>query len=547
MLAVLAAGVGWIISVQEPFALAGEGAKQAVKKAEAGKDPSKDVKKPSGKEEVKPGPYPEDPLTPPAEKNYKGSGAYRWLNVALEATAREHERHGARPTIGSRNLGMCVTAMFDAWAAYDAKAVGTRLGGKLRRPTSERTTSNKDTAIGQAVTRVLLDIYAEDADWIKARVRKEGLDPNNRSTDPSRPQGVGNRAAQALLAYRHHDGSNQLGDEVGSNGKPYSDWTYYQPINPPWPGKCVDPDRWQPIPFDDGKGGKIVLGFLTPHWYRVKPFALKRTDQFRPGTPPKVGSEQLKKDVDECIAVNANLTVKQKAIVEFMRDGPKSTGQSGHWLTLAKAVSRRDRNDTDRDVKLFFAVGNVAFDAFISCWEAKRHYDSARPWSLVRHYYKGKKVKNWAGPGKGVIEKPAEQWLPYSPGTFVTPPFPGFTSGHATVSGASAKMLELFTGSDKFGEIERRKAGSLTEPGFECRIIMMRDGKLPHGHEKMTCDVALALPTFSATAEMAAVSRLWGGYHIRTDNEVGLAHGRKLAIWSWPKYKDYFDGTANVR
>jgi len=318
-------------------------------------------------------------------------------------------------------------------------------------------------------------------------------------------------------------------------------------VNSPWPGPILDPDRWQQIPFDDAKGGKIVLGFLTPHWYRVKPFALERSDQFRPGPPPKVGSEQLKKDVDECIAVNANLTVQQKAIVEFMRDGPKSTGQSGHWLTFAKAVSRRDKNNTDRDVKLFFAVGNVCFDAFISCWEAKRHYDSARPWSLVRYYYKGKKVKNWAGPGKGVVEKPAEEWLPYSPATFVTPPFPGYTSGHSTVSGAAAKMLELFTGSDKFDDKENRKAGLLTEPGFECKIMMMRDGKLPSGHEKLTCDVALALPTFTATAEMAAVSRLWGGYHIRTDNEVGLVVGRKIAHYEWPKFKAYFDGTAKVQ
>jgi hypothetical protein len=230
-----------------------------------------------------------------------------------------------------------------------------------------------------------------------------------------------------------------------------------------------------------------------------------------------------------------------------MRDGPKSTGQSGHWLTFAKALSRRDKNDTDRDVKLFFSIGNIVFDGFISCWECKRYYDSARPYSLVRYYYAGKKVKCWCGPGKGVADMPAEEWLPYSPGTFVTPPFPGYTSGHATVSGAAAKMLELFTGSDNFGDVEKRKAGILTEPGFECRIIMMRDGKLPPGHEKMTCDVALQLPTFSATAEMAAVSRLWGGYHIRTDNEVGLAQGRKMAEYSWPKYKEYFEGTANVR
>lgn len=533
------------MAIQEPLALGGEDAAQsAANKAVPGQGPGKDAKKPAAQDDPKPGPYPEDALLHPNEKGYIGSGAYRWLNVALQATAREHERYGARPTIGSRNLGICVTAMYDAWAAYDDKAVGTRLGDELRRPPSERTTANKDKAIGYSVYRVLLDMYAEDAAWIKERVRREGIDPDDTSTLVSTPQGVGNTAANALLAYRHHDGSNQLGDEVGSIGKPYSDYTYYKPINPP--DKIIDPDRWQQIPFDNGKGGTITLGFLTPHWYRVKTFALKSSDQFRPGPPPKVGSEQLKKDVDECIAVNANLTVEQKAIVEFMRDGPKSTGQSGHWLTFAKAVSRRDKNDTDRDVKLFFAVGNVCFDAFVSCWETKRHYDSSRPWTLVRYYYKGKTVKCWGGPGKGVIDMPAEQWHPYSPSTFVTPPFPGYTSGHSTVSAAASTMLELFTGNDRFGDVEMRKAGLLTEPGFECKIIMMRDGKVPAGHEKMTCDVALALPTFTATAEMAAVSRLWGGYHIRTDNEVGLDVGRKIAQYEWPKYQEYFNGTAKV-
>ena len=535
----------WFIGIGEPRARGGE---DTAKNGASEKGLGKDSKQPPKSDaDPKPGPYPEDDLLPAVERDYNGSGAYRWLNVALQATAREHERYGARPSIGSRNLAICVTAMYDAWAAYDDKAVGTRLGDKLRRPPEERTTANKDKAIGYAVTRVLLDMYPDDAAWIKERVRREGVNPEDTSTFVSTPQGVGNAAAVALLHYRHHDGANQLGDEAGSNGKPYSDYTHYKPANPPSPGPILDPDRWQQIPFDDGKGGKIMLGFLTPHWYRVKPFALKSSDQFRPGPPPKVGSEQLKKEVDECIAVNADLTVEQKAIVEFMRDGPKSTGQSGHWLTFAKAISRRDKNDTDRDVKLFFAVGNVVFDGFISCWEAKRYYDGPRPWSLVRYYYKGKTVKCWGGPGKGVSDMPAEDWHPYSPSTFITPPFPGYTSGHSTVSGAAAKILELFTGSDRFGDMEKRKAGMLTEPGFECQIMMMRDGKLPPGHEKMTCDVALALPTFTATAEMAAVSRLWGGYHIRTDNEVGMVQGRKVAEYSWPKYKEYFEGTARVR
>jgi hypothetical protein len=123
---------------------------------------------------------------------------------------------------------------------------------------------------------------------------------------------------------------------------------------------------------------------------------------------------------------------------------------------------------------------------------------------------------------------PAEEWSPYSPAVFVTPPFPGYTSGHATVSGACSKMLELFTGSDRYGFIEQRAHCELTEnnPG-----------------EMMTLD----LPTWSATAEMAALSRCLGGYHIATDNIVGLRVGREIAVWSFPKYQAYFNGTAKVR
>lgn len=240
---------------------------------------------------------------------------------------------------------------------------------------------------------------------------------------------------------------------------------------------------------------------------------------------------------------NASLTLEQKAIVEFMRDGPRSTGQSGHWLKFAQAVSLRDKHDVDRDVKMFFAVGVTAFDAFIADWEAKRFYDSARPWTLIRHYYKGQKVRGWSGAGKGVAMVAAEDWHPYSPLSFITPPFPGYVSGHSTVSAAAAKTLELFTGSDRFGEVEKRKAGMMTESDFECKLIQMRLGQSPTD-AKLTCDVALDLPTFSATAEMAGISRVMGGYHIQADNIAGLELGRKVSNYIYPKIKSYFDGTA---
>ncbi len=462
------------------------------------------------------------------EKETTQSLAYQWLDIAQEATARDVELHAARPTIIARTLEIWATAMYDAWAAYDAKAVGSRWGGRLRRPVHEHTQANKECAISYASFRSLVFVYPESEAYLRSEMNRLGYDPYVVSMDPTTPEGVGNLAAGAVIEYRKNDGANQFGNELGGDGTPYSDYTYYRPVNPA--DKCLDPDRWQPITFTNPDGTKFTPGFLTPHWYRVKPFALKDSSQFRPGPPPTTVADDkwLREETAQCLRYNQTLTDEHKAIVEFMRDGPRSTGQSGHWLRFAADVSRRDQHDLDMDVKLYFVVANVAHDAFISCWETKRYYDSSRPWTLVRHYYKGQMIKGWAGPEGGVVDMPAEEWHPYSPYVFITPPFPGYTSGHATVSGACSKAIELFTGSDEYGFFEQRRHCELTEedPG-----------------DMITLD----LPTWSAVAEMAALSRAMGGYHIPVDNHVGLAVGREIAQWSWPKYKAYFDGTAKVQ
>ena len=261
----------------------------------------------------------------------------------------------------------------------------------------------------------MLDVYGGDKEFLDGEMKKLGFDPAVKSTDAERPEGIGYLCAQAVINYRHHDGANQPGDEIGSDGKPYTDYTFYKPINPP--DKIIDPDRWQPITFTKPDGTKFTPGFLTPHWYRVKPFVLEQSSQFRPGPQPttKTDNDALKKETDQVLTYNNSLGNDQKCVVEFMRDGPRSTGQSGHWLRFAQDVSKRDKHDIDKDVKLYFAVANTAFDAFISCWETKRVYDSARPWTLIRYYHKGEMIKGWAGTDGGTKEMPAEEWRPIRP------------------------------------------------------------------------------------------------------------------------------------
>src|SRR5947209_3169474 len=79
----------------------------------------------------------------------------QWNDTALECV-RESK---LGPPMVSRALGIVHTCIYDAWAAYDRVAVGTRLGGALRRPPAERTEANKAKAISFAAYHALVDVF----------------------------------------------------------------------------------------------------------------------------------------------------------------------------------------------------------------------------------------------------------------------------------------------------------------------------------------------------------------------------------------------------
>ncbi|MEA1784820.1 vanadium-dependent haloperoxidase [Arenibacter sp. GZD96] len=443
--------------------------------------------------------------------------AYQWGQIALEATANDTERFTPRPTITSRYLGLIFIAIFDAWSSYDTIAKPVYMTGVAKRPNKEHTLRNKEIAISYAAFRTMNEYYYSDSSMFSEFMKQLGLDPMNKSLDPSTPEGIGNLAAKAVIEARKGDGANQYGEEDPKNAEPYYNYTGYAPVNSA--DENVNLNRWQPKYFADGKGGKYAPECLTPFWQNVQPITLKSADQFRPGPPPMLGSEELKLEVDEVVAMQSNLTDYQRALVEFMRDGPKSVQQAGHWLNFAQAVSRRDNHTLDQDVKMYFFNQIVAMDAFIASWDSKMFYDFARPYALVHEYYKDKTVFGWGGEGKGMMELKGEQWRPYSPEIFLCPPFPSYVSGHSTISGACAEALKLWTGSDTFGEKMTLVAGALTEP------------------DNLGDTVELNFPTFTETAEMAGISRVYGGYHIQSDNVAGLELGRNVAKEAWNFYK----------
>jgi len=86
---------------------------------------------------------------PPAARLRGDSVVVRWNQAALQGV-----RDGKLgPPMVSRALAIVHTCVYDAWAAYDRDALGTRLGDALRRPPAERTRGNKEKAISFAAYR----------------------------------------------------------------------------------------------------------------------------------------------------------------------------------------------------------------------------------------------------------------------------------------------------------------------------------------------------------------------------------------------------------
>jgi hypothetical protein len=463
---------------------------------------------------------------------------FRWNDAALQGV--RDSKIG--PPMVSRALAIVHTAIYDAWAAYDRVAASTRLGASLRRPAYERRLSNKVEAISYAAYRAAVDLFPGDrAAVFDPLLADLGFDRDNRTTDESAPAGIGNVAAQAVLDVRHRDGANQLGDEPGGQpGVPYSDYTGFVPANEPMDTRAPldlstvhDPNGWQPLTYVDGTGHLVTPAFVGAQWQHVQPFGLDSPADLRSQTgPARLGSTQFLEQARALLDISAALTDEQKLIAEYWADGPRSELPPGHWNLLAQQVAHRDRtgdseHDLDQAVKLFFALTNAIFDAGGCAWDNKRAFASVRPITAIRYLFAGQKIRAWGGPGRGTQTIAGEEWFPYQPTTFPTPPFPEYSSGHSNFSAAGAEILRLFTGSERFG-------GSVTFAAGSSRV---EPGLVP------ATDVTLVWPTFSAAAAQAGVSRRYGGIHFEQGDLDARITGRQAARACWAKAQSYIGGS----
>jgi len=450
-----------------------------------------------------------------------------WNEEALESV----RRLPPGPTRAARALAIVHTAIYDAWAAYDPVAVGTRLGGSLRQPEAERTQANKERAVSFAAYLALVDLFPARQQVFQDRMATLGYATDG--TDLSTAAAVGTTAAQAVIDYRHADGANQL------NG--YADYTGYQPVNS-W-DRIVDADRWQPLcvptPPPGATERAAVQKFLTPQWRNVTPFALTSASQFRsPGPAISLTADgkpngKYQDEVDKITQHSKQLDDTRKVLAEYWADGPRSVTPPGHWNVFAQWVSRRDASTLDADARLFFALNNALLDASITAWDGKRTWDSVRPITAVRWLLRGRTIQAWGGPYKGPSYIKGEDWIPYFPPTDPTPPFAEYTSGHSTFSMAAAEVLTAFTGRGNFELTVTIAAGSsrveprtATQPGVPAKPITLK------------------WTNFRYAAEQAGKSRQYGGIHFEDGDNHAREAGAAVGKQAWTKALAYFNGTA---
>jgi hypothetical protein len=493
-----------------------------------------------------------------------------WNETMLAAV-----RSGApRPTVLSRSFYIASAAMYDAWAVYDDDAIPVALQSSLRRPAEERTEENQRKAVAYAAYAALKSLfgaYETNTQAFSTLLGSQGYGVND-TEDPTLPAGIGNLAAKAILAARADDGSNAANNFADVVSATYPD--LYVPVNSADPsapnaygGVDFHLQDWCPLRVPTGSlvdpSGKPVIDpavpasftdqkFLTPQWGAVTPFAMASGDAVRPPAPPRPGSNQpytdalgntmtndeaFKAQFDEVLGFSTNLTDERKVIAEYWMDGPRSNTPPGHWNELAQGIAIRDNHGIEEDVKMYLALNGAMMDAAIAAWDAKRAYNSCRPASAIRSLYAGQQIQAWGGSGQGTVTMNGENWRPYQPGTFVTPPFPDYVSGHSTFSGAAAEVLTQFTGSNEFYDGTTRLRRDYNGDGV---LDMLGEYVATVNSNKIdtatpATPIRLQWATFQEAADEAGISRRYGGIHHQDADLHGRTMGKEIGELAFAK------------
>ncbi|MDB5205482.1 MAG: phosphatase family protein [Flavisolibacter sp.] len=193
---------------------------------------------------------------------------------------------------------------------------------------------------------------------------------------------------------------------------------------------------------------------MLPVFGKVKGFLVDSLTciALRPPPPPKVNSDQMRKETEEIFQFVKSPTRERTAIVHFWADGVNTYTPPGHWDAIA-AEDFITKNFSEVRWARNMALLNMSLmDASIVCWDTKFFYFNPRPTQL------NPGIKTLTG----------------------LPNFPSFISGHSTFSGAAAAILS---------HINPEKASAYNAMASEASNSRMYGGI----HFRSDCEVGLTV------------------------------------------------------
>ncbi len=402
--------------------------------------------------------------TSPETSTYGSESAKVWFDLLTSLIDAEN----LNPPEASRVIGYAGVTFYEAvvQGMPDHMSLGEQLNGLGELPEVDDGLFHWPSVANAAMSLVLTDLFAgAQASTLQAILTLEAQLAAQFAVDEN-PNVLARSVAQG------QDLAGEITDWIADDG--FTIWNDCA-FTPP-----MGDGLWVPTPPG------FVPNPLEPCWGNLRPFVLLFGAQCAPLAPPPfsrtAGSGFANEALEVYNTVNT-LDATQMEIATFWADGAGSLTPPGHWVSITGQVLEQEGEDLDVAAEAYAKVGIGVADAFISCWEIKYFHNLLRPVTYIQDPL-------------GPINDPA--WMSF----ITTPPFPEFTSGHSTQSGAAAALLTDLLGNNVSFVDDTYAAVPLPPRTFN---------------------------SFDEAAQEAAISRLYGGIHYRAAIERGLDQGRCVA------------------
>jgi len=389
--------------------------------------------------------------------------ATEWNAAVLDVAEAED---GFMTLKGVRTAAMLHLAMHDALSAtggrYEAYVLDERFPGTA-----------PIAAAAQAAFRVAVSQYPGEESRFAA-IRDRWLERAGAGKALEASVALGDTAAAAVLAARQGD---------GWDGDAEYAW------HPMAPGVYAE--------FHEHSG--TPQGFIFgAGWAAAQGFALEHPGQFRVPPPPPIDSAGYTRAFDEVKALgrfqSMTRTPDQTHIALWWKDFVESSHNR-----LARDLIVKERLSLEESTRLLALLNMGVFDAYVSSFDNKFHYNHWRPYTAIR----------WAANDGNPDTMAEESWTNTHRHTYA---FPSYPSAHGTACAAAmTAFIDAF--GDQYAFRMRTPAVDIAGP-FSGKIEMQ-----PPIRE---------FESFSAAAAQCGESRIYLGIHFRYDSEAGVRLGEQV-------------------